>query len=133
MNVIKEETGNETPHGKLSDLALQLDCAIPRLLGLRCEVVDHYVKVWPNDVVPDDTNWLVGERFTQNIDECMNILEGLKAEVTFFEEANCHWAEVVFPEGSITTTECESKEMAAAFATYAALFGKRHGAKSRMT
>lgn len=133
MNEIKEETGNGNPNGNQKDLALQLDCMIPRLLGLRCEVMDDYVKVWPNDVIPDETNWLVGERFTQNVNECMNILEGLGAEVSFHQEAGMHWVELVFPEGTITTDECDTKEMAAAFATYGALYGKRHGAKSQVT
>jgi hypothetical protein len=133
MNVIKEETGNGNPNGKPQDLALQLDAAIPQMLGFRCEVVDDYVTVWPKDVVPDDTNWLVGDRFTQSLPECMNILDGLKAEVTFHEEAGFHWVELTFPEGSITTSECDTKEMAAAYATYAALFGKQNRAKSRVT
>lgn len=134
MNEFKEEAGNEKPDGESKDVALQLDCMIPRLLGLRCEVMDDYVKVWPNDVIPDETNWLVGERFTQNVDECLNILEGLKADVSFHEEAGMHWVELVFPEGTITTDECDSKAMAAAFATYAALYGKRHGStKSQVT
>lgn len=133
MNVNKEETGNGNPHGESQDLALRLDCMIPQLLGLRCEVTDGYVKVWPNDVVPDETNWLVGDRFSQSIPECMNILEGLKAEVVFHEDAGMHWVELLFPEGAIETDECETKELALAYATYGALYGKRLGSKSQVT
>lgn len=134
MNELMNSAGDENPHGDSQDLALLIDLMIPQLLGLRAEVMDDFVKVWPNDVVPDETNWLIGARFTQSIDECMNILDGLKAEVTFHEESGLHWVEVVFPEGSITTNECETKEMAAACATYACLYGKRNGKhKSQVT
>ena len=123
------EPGN-CPETAEPGLALYVDTQIMRLLGLRFEIVDDTIKVWPNDVVPDETNWLVGERFTRNLDESMNVLAGLKVGVEFFEEDGWHWVVVSFgDEGELETTEATSKEMAAAFAVYAALYG-RQGHKS---
>lgn len=135
---MKEEQENVTaretsPTGDDPAFALMVDTQIMRLLGLRFEIQDGFIKVWPNDVVPDDTNWLVGERFTLNIDESMNVLAGLKVEVEFFEEEGMHWATVTFPdEGELQTQEVHSKEMAAACATFCALYG-RSGGQSPVT
>lgn len=117
------ESGNVS---ESSELALYVDTQIMRLLGLRFEIVDDVIKVWPNDVTPDETNWLVGDRFTSNLAESMNVLEGLKVGVEFFEEDGWHWAVVTFgDEGELETTEARSKEMAGAFAVYAALYGRQ--------
>jgi len=42
-----------------------LDTRIARLLGLRAEVQDEIMKVWPWDVAPDESNWSVGTRYTK--------------------------------------------------------------------
>ncbi len=121
------ESGNGSDH---PELALYVDTQIMRLLGLRFEIVDDVIKVWPNDVTPDETNWLVGERFSQNLNESLNVLAGLKVEVEFFQVDRWHWATVTFgDEGEIETQEAPTKEMAGAFAVYAALWG-RQGRKS---
>lgn len=134
MNEMKEvnSAGMGTPHESPSreeDLALFLDLAIPKLLGLRAEVCEDFVKVWPREVeTPDDTNFLIGARFSQNLDESKNILAGLKAQLELHEEGGNHWAVVTLPQGSIETNETTSPEMAAAFAVYAVLWGLRKGA-----
>jgi hypothetical protein len=120
----------ENPGGETPDMALLVDTQIMRLLGVRFEIADDIIKVWPNDVVPDETNWLVGERFSRNLDESLNVLAGLKVEIEFFNEGPYHWAVVSFgDEGELETQETYSKEMAGAFAACAALYG-RQGHKS---
>lgn len=122
-------TGKAAPEDH-STLALMVDTKIMRLLGLRFEIADDIIKVWGNDVVPDETNWLVGERFSQNLDESLNVLAGLKVSTAFFEEAGHHWAVVTFgDEGELETAEAPTKELAGAFAAFAALYG-RSGHKS---
>ena len=117
------ETGNRSDS---PELALLVDTQIMRLLGLKFEIVDDTIKVWPRDVVPDETNWLVGGRFSSSLEESMNLLEGLKVEVEFFESSGYHWAVVHFGEdGELETEEARSKEMAGAFAAYTALWGRR--------
>lgn len=129
MNEVNDNCAGagDSPSREIEDLALWLDLHIPTLLGLRSEVMDDFIKVWPKDVIPDETNFLVGARFSQSIDECMNILDGLNAQLEFFEDDGAHWAEVTLPQGTIETNEAESKEMAAAFAVYAVLYGLRKG------
>lgn len=108
------------------NLALYVDTQIMRMLGLRFEVTDGIIKVWPADVVPDETNWLVGERFSQNLDASLDIIAALKVEVEFFESAGYHWAIVRFgEEGELETQEAPSKTMAGAFAAFSALYGRR--------
>lgn len=120
------QTGPETPEA----LGLLVDTQIMRLLGLRFEIQDNIIKVWARDVVPDDTNWMVGERFSLNLAESMNILDGLKVKVEFFEDAGWHWADVIFgDEGELQTQEAPTKELAGAYAACAALYG-RSGGKS---
>lgn len=119
--------GAGNPTQREEDLALWLDLAIPRLLGLRAEVADDLVKVWPKEVIPDETNFLVGERFSQNLDESINILNGLNATLELNEEDGHHWAVVTMPQGVIETDETTSTEMAGAFAVYAVLWGLRNG------
>jgi hypothetical protein len=127
---VAEEKNPGTGNSPEADLGLLVDTQIMRLLGLRFEIADDIIKVWPRDVAPDETNWLVGERFSQNLDESLNVLAGLKVGVEFFEEAGFHWAVVSFgDEGELETQEASSKAMAGAFATYAALYG-RSGHKS---
>jgi hypothetical protein len=107
-------------------MGLFVDTQIMKLLGFRFEIADDIIKVWDRDVVPDENNWLVGDRFSQNLDASMNVLNGLKVEVAFHEDQGFHWAIVTFgDEGELETRETESKEMAAAFALYAALYGRR--------
>lgn len=126
MNQSEIVAEGKNPDGETPDLALLVDTQIMRLLGVRFEIVDDIIKVWPNDVVPDETNWLVGERFSRNLDESMNVLAGLKVEVEFGEEDGYHWAVVSFgDEGELETQETTSKEMAGAFAACAALYGRR--------
>lgn len=133
MNELKEvnSAGMGNPIDSPSreeDLALWLDLAIPKLLGLRAEVCEGFVKVWPREVeTPDDTNFLIGARFTENLDESKNILDGLGAALELHEEGGHHWAVVTLPQGSIETNETTSPEMAAAFAVYAVLWGLRKG------
>lgn len=130
MNQSEIVAEQKKPDGETPDLALLVDTQIMRLLGVRFEIVDDIIKVWPNDVVPDETNWLVGERFSRNLDESLNVLAGLKVEVEFGEEDGHHWAVVIFgDEGELETQETTSKEMAGAFAACAALYG-RQGRKS---
>jgi len=130
MNQSEIVAEEKKPDGETPDLALLVDTQIMRLLGVRFEIADDIIKVWPNDVVPDETNWLVGERFSRNLDESLNVLAGLKVEVEFGEEDGYHWAVVIFgDEGELETQETTSKEMAGAFAACAALYG-RQGAKS---
>ena len=124
---IDNSAGEGNPTQREEDLALWLDLAIPRLLGLRAEVMDEVVKVWPKDVVPDETNFLIGARFSQNLDESRNILDGLNATLELFEEAGNHWAVVTLPQGTIETNETTSPEMAGAFAVYAVLWGLSKG------
>lgn len=129
---------NEAGAGKPSDaeveeLCLAVDTRIMRLLGLRYEIQDDIIKVWERDVVPDETNWMFGERFSRNLAESMNVLDGLKVTVEFFEEDGWHWADVIFgEEGELQTAEAPTKELAAAFACAAALWG-RSGGKSCVT
>ena len=126
MNQSEIVAEGKNPDGETPDLALLVDTQIMRLLGVRFEIVDDIIKVWPNDVVPDETNWLVGERFSRNLDESMNVLAGLKVEVEFGEEDGYYWAVVSFgDEGELETQETTSKEMAGAFAACAALYGRR--------
>ena len=130
MNQIDNVAERKTPDGETPDLAMMVDTQIMRILGFRFEVVDDIIKVWPKDVVPDETNWLVGDRFSQNLDESLNVLAGLKVGVEFFNEGPYHWAVVTFgDEGELETQETYSKEMAGAFAAFAALYG-RSGHKS---
>lgn len=132
MNQIDNVAGEKAPDGKevsgveTPEACLFVDTQIMKLLGLRFEIVDDIIKVWERDVVPDETNWLVGDRFSQNLDASMNVLTGLKVDVEFFEEQGFHWAVVTFgDEGELETREANTKEMAGAFALYAALFGRR--------
>ena len=131
MNEVNDNSAGagDSPSREIEDLALWLDMTIPTLLGLRAEVMDEFIKVWPKDVVPDETNFLIGARFSQSLDECKNILDGLNAELELFEENGFHWAEVTLPQGVIETNEAQSKEMAAAFAVYAVLYGLRQAQK----
>lgn len=130
MNQIDNVAERKNPDGENPNLAMLVDTQIMRLLGVRFEIVDDIIKVWPNDVVPDETNWLVGERFSQNLDESLNVLAGLKVGVEFFNEGEYHWAVITFgDEGELETQETHSKEMAGAFAAFAALYG-RSGHKS---
>ena len=122
-------TNPESPEA----LGMLVDTQIMRLLGLRFEIQDDIIKVWSRDVVPDETNWLVGERFSRNLAESMNVLEGLAVTVEFFEEDGWHWADVTFgDEGWLQTAEAPTKELAGAFAACAALYG-RSGGKSCVT
>lgn len=127
MNDVNDNSAGagDSPSREIEDLALWLDLTIPTMLGLRAEVMDDFIKVWPKDVVPDETNFLIGARFSQSIDECVNILDGCKATMELFEDDGAHWAEVTLPQGVIETNEADSKEMAAAFAVYAVLYGMR--------
>lgn len=106
------------------ELALAVDTQIMRFLGVRFEIQDDIVKVWPRDVVPDETNWLVGERFSRNLSESMNVLDGLKVKVEFFQEDGWHWAQVTFAdESEFQTEEAPTKELAGAYACCFALWG----------
>jgi hypothetical protein len=127
MTEYKNVSERENPGtGNLSecpDLGLIVDTQIMRMLGLRFEIVDDIIKVWPNDVTPDETNWLVGERFSRNLDESLNVLAGLKVEAEFFQVDRWHWATVKFGNGDeIETQEATTKEMAGAFAVWVALY-----------
>ena len=133
---LKSDAGRETsptdPDSPES-LGLAVDTQIMRLLGLRFEIQDDIIKVWERDVVPDESNWLVGERFSLNLAESMNVLDGLKVQVEFFEDRGWHWARVVFgDEGELETQEAPTKELAGAYACCAALYG-RSGGKSCVT
>jgi hypothetical protein len=133
MKVDEAAAGFPTPR-EVEELALTVDAQIMKLLGLRFEIQDDIIKVWAPEVeTPDETNWMFGERFSSNLAESMNVLDGLKVEVEFFEEDGWHWARVVFgDEGELETAEAPSKELAGAFACCAALFG-RSGGKSCVT
>ena len=123
------DAGMENPHAEPDEagLALMLDRAIPIMLGLRAEVMDDFIKVWPKEVEPDETNFLIGARFTQNLDETLNVLAGLGATLELHEEDGCHWASVHINGGEITTTETSSPAMAGAFALYGLLWGLTRG------
>jgi hypothetical protein len=135
MNVVSDAGRDTSPTDPESPEALGLvvDTQIMRLLGLRFEIQDDIIKVWPRDVVPDETNWLVGTRFSLSLAESMNVLDGLGVTVEFFEEDGWHWADVIFgEEGELQTQEAPTKELAGAFACCAALYG-RSGGKSCVT
>lgn len=125
-----EEAGAGNPSlEEIERIALAVDTQIMKLLGLRFEIQDDIIKVWGHEVAsPDETNWMFGERFSTNLAESMNVLEGLKVEVEFHEEDGWHWADVTFgDEGYLQTMEAPTKELAGAFACFAALYGRRGG------
>ena len=76
MNVIKESivAGRESPlnAGKLDEL-------IARLQNLRAEYQDGILKVWEWDVAPDETNWSIGVRYTQDRDTTIKLLRSFGA------------------------------------------------------
>jgi len=129
LKVEEAGAGNPSPR-EIEELALAVDTQIMRMLGLRFEIQDDIIKVWGRDVEPDETNWMVGERFSSNLAESMNILDGLKVTVAFHEDDGWHWAVVTFgDEGELETSEAPTKELAGAYAAWAALYG-RSGGKS---
>jgi hypothetical protein len=127
-NELNNSAGEENPTQREEDLALWIDHAILMLLGVNAEITDDLIKVWPKGVVPDETNWLAGDRFSQSVDECTNIINGVKGRLVLHEDGGEHWAVVAFPNGTVTTDRASSKEMAAAFAVYAVLYGLRKAA-----
>lgn len=122
------ETGRENPPGtEASDPELVVDVAIMTLMGFRFEVMDDFIKTWPKDIsVPDETNWLIGPRFSRSTDESLSLLESLKVDVELFEEDAEHWAEIEITNGEnnlrIRTAMTSSPSMAAALALWSALY-----------
>ena len=128
MNDVNDNcAGAEVPTQRKEDFPLWLDQQIMLMLGLRAEIMDEFIKTWPTDVIPDETNWLVGSRFTQSLEECENIIAGLKGSLTLHEQDGNHWAVVTLAQGEIESIETTTKEMAAACAVYGALWGLRKG------
>jgi hypothetical protein len=122
---MKEDTeaGKPSPE-EVTELALVVDTQIMKMLGLRFEIQDDIIKVWERDVVPDETNWMFGERFSASLAASAELLEPFKVEVEFFEEDGWHWADVTFGDESyLQTAEAPTKELAGAFAACAVLFG----------
>lgn len=118
----------ETPQ---DDLALTLDLGIPMMLGLRAEVTDGLVKVWPREVLtPDETNFLIGARFSENLDETRNVLDGLGAKVEIRSDAE-GFVGVITAQGSgeLITTAVETPELAGACGLYALLWALRRSKK----
>ena len=121
------EAGN--PDGEAlaaAAFALALDHAIPLALGLRAEVMDDCVKVWPREVqTPDETNFLIGARFTQNLDETRNILDGLGATLAIEDHADHFVAVITSGDSGELRTRGDRAALAAAFGLYALLTALR--------
>lgn len=131
MNEEKEQdegAGREIPSlAQEPDSELLVDVAIMKLLGFRFEVMDDFIKTWPNEVsVPDETNWLIGPRFSRSTDESLELLKSLKTDVELFKQDANHWAEIELSNGKsllrIKTTVTTSPSMAAALALWSALY-----------
>lgn len=85
MNVIKESivAGMKSPlnAGKLDEL-------IARKQNLRAEYQDGILKVWEWGVAPDETNWTVGVRYTQDRDTTIKLLQELGARYMTIKHNN---------------------------------------------
>lgn len=112
------------------EMELFLDSEIFRMLGLRFEIQADIVKLWERDVVPDETNWLIGTRFTQSVPECVRMIEHLGCTMTFGTEQDWHWAVVhLGDEAEIETDEFREQRIAAAAAVYLLLLGMKNVSK----
>lgn len=109
--------------------ALALDLAIPLALGLRAEVMDDCIKLWPNEVaVPDETNFLIGDRFSQSLEATRHVLDGFGAYLEV-RKHNDQFIGVITSgdSGELTSPPSETAELAGATVMYALLWALRKG------
>jgi hypothetical protein len=128
------EAGDSPKDLSESELGLLLDHGIIHMLGLRCEIMDDFIKVWPREVeIPDETNFLIGARFTQNLAETRNVLDGMHATLEVREEEG-GFVGVISADGKgeLTTSPAATPELAGAFGVYGLLWAVRKN-QSRVT
>ena len=92
-------------------------------LGFRAELFDGKVKMWPKDVEhPDDTNWIEGPDFANNLDFSLELLESMKIDITLEEDFTGMWtAQLEMEDGMIETDAETTQERAAAYGLLSAI------------